>query len=626
MKVLLGLWPRAHFSELGLLLLNPNRPTDVLLLSNGLKPSMPSVPFKTVTRIAAAVFNQRPKLFQTQTLKMASRAPARRPFCDSCSKPARLCLCSRIKQLTFHNSIAVTILQHSQEKNHPLNSTRILSLGLKNIAVVPVSDVHFEARFDIRLTRSEHCETSTAADSNGGYESDGECLEKSELFANTDSVETKKDHRESGAVGVWESDDGSSGEQLQSPNYSANSDFVRTHEAVGESGSKAAIFPGNLENISFQHRLEETDFRSEWGSRTAILVTELENGGNCRSDVHGCELHEQKKRDSRSASSRIAKENTHLQSNQKQLEKWDCEQVLGCSTEIDTFQGSGSTANGIGDSSENGLLGCSTHVMRKNFSDSQDINFASVSSKLHRSTLNKSELGMVSGCITAKETPLDSQRQLITAYLDQSEAVPKYAEATIIAAMSQHGFACTISSLRTSRNVFEKSDTGFFSSSLIGKAAIANGFVVKKVQRKPSDCNVPAVREFEEFEITVPPGSALLFPSEKSVGLDSVDFEVKHLIVLDGTWSKAKRMYHENPWLKLLPHLKLDPSERSLYSEVRHQPKAGCLSTIESIVCVLKALGEDRTVLDDLLNVFESMIGDQRRCKEERLSQKSSLA
>ncbi|KAJ4982051.1 hypothetical protein NE237_032888 [Protea cynaroides] len=47
-----------------------------------------------------------------------------------------------------------------------------------------------------------------------------------------------------------------------------------------------------------------------------------------------------------------------------------------------------------------------------------------------------------------------------------------------------------------------------------------------------------------------------------------VDFEVKHLVVLDGTWRKANRMYHENPWLKLLPHLQLDPSNMSLYSEI----------------------------------------------------------
>ena len=82
-------------------------------------------------------------------------------------------------------------------------------------------------------------------------------------------------------------------------------------------------------------------------------------------------------------------------------------------------------------------------------------------------------------------------------------------------------------------------------------------------------------------------------------------------------------MYRENPWLKLLSHLKLDPGKESLYREVRHQPKAGCLSTIESIICALKGLGNDMEGLDELLGVFESMIGDQRRCKDEKLGVKT---
>ena len=39
----------------------------------------------------------------------------------------------------------------------------------------------------------------------------------------------------------------------------------------------------------------------------------------------------------------------------------------------------------------------------------------------------------------------------------------------------------------------------------------------------------------------MPPGAALLFPSGKlAVGLDEVDFQVKHLVVLDGTWQRRR--------------------------------------------------------------------------------------
>ncbi|TXG59751.1 hypothetical protein EZV62_014324 [Acer yangbiense] len=143
----------------------------------------------------------------------------------------------------------------------------------------------------------------------------------------------------------------------------------------------------------------------------------------------------------------------------------------------------------------------------------------------------------------------------------------------------------------------------------------------------PIDCQKPNFDQILGFEATLDALSkgvgADLFLSEEAVridGLEAMNFEVKNLIVLDGTWSKAKRMYKENPWLTFLPHLKLDLDKMSLYSEARTQPKAGYLSTIESIVYALKALGDNNIEgLNNLLDVFESMVGDQRRCKDERL-------
>lgn len=149
---------------------------------------------------------------------------------------------------------------------------------------------------------------------------------------------------------------------------------------------------------------------------------------------------------------------------------------------------------------------------------------------------------------------------------------------------------------------------------------LSRGFAVKKLQKQQKMGSLE-LDQFEEFEIKVPPGSALLFPAQKSVTIETVDFEVKNLIVLDGTWAKANRLYNENPWLRVLPCVTLDINKMSLFSEVRHQPKPGYLSTIESIVYALEALGERENLegLHNLLNVFESMVEDQRRCKDERL-------
>ncbi|XP_028760245.1 DTW domain-containing protein 2-like [Neltuma alba] len=156
--------------------------------------------------------------------------------------------------------------------------------------------------------------------------------------------------------------------------------------------------------------------------------------------------------------------------------------------------------------------------------------------------------------------------------------------------------------------------------------SLKKGFMVKKLRRKLEGSSNLQDDEECEFELEVPPGSVLLFPSETAVDitdLDAIDFEIKNLIVLDGTWAKAKRVYSENPWLNILPHIKLKVNKMSLYNEVRREPKDGYLSTIESIVHVLKALGENHEGLENLLDAFESMVGYQRRFKEERLTKRS---
>ncbi|KAK9084848.1 hypothetical protein Sjap_025259 [Stephania japonica] len=276
---------------------------------------------------------------------MEQEIKPKRPFCASCSKPMKLCICSRFKSHhhSINNSIAVTILQHSQEKNHPLNSTRIAALGLKNLQVFAVSDIHFDARFEIQLNK-------------------------------------------------------------------------RSREEISDA---------HLERI--QKNGESFDLDEE----ECVISATMTKFGPTFTDI------------------------SHLQCNQCHFKNPNFDEVLG---------------------------------------------------------------------------------------------------------------------------------------SRVGQDAVSNGFVVKKLQREGEELS-----EHEEFEISVPPGSALLYPTKKAVAVgvrvEGFGFEVKNLIVLDGTWKKAKRV---------------------------HQPKAGCLSTIESIVLALKVFGEDGDGLDDLLEVFKSMIGDQVRCKDEK--------
>ncbi|KAK3424122.1 hypothetical protein EUGRSUZ_F00913 [Eucalyptus grandis] len=135
---------------------------------------------------------------------------------------------------------------------------------------------------------------------------------------------------------------------------------------------------------------------------------------------------------------------------------------------------------------------------------------------------------------------------------------------------------------------------------------LSNGFMVRKSQNLLANPSLE-LEEFDEFVLEVPCGLVLLFPTENALSMDELkaaEFEVWNLIVLDGTWMKAKRMYSENPWLKLLPHLKLDLDVMSLYGEVRSQPQAGCLSTLESVIYTMKAVEGGPEGLDQLLRRF----------------------
>ncbi|KAK8919452.1 hypothetical protein KSP39_PZI021444 [Platanthera zijinensis] len=314
-------------------------------------PSRTQAPPANPSRISSGASNFR------HSPAMGSQSTVRRPFCLRCTKPARICLCDRVKSPPLDNSVAVTILQHSLEKTHPLNSTRVARICLKNLSVVPVTDVNFQAQFLIR------------------------------------PLEPNRHHP----------------------------------HITGDAFDKSIL--ANFSNYTVTY------------SSKYILVT---------------------------------------------IER------------------------------------------------------------------------------TAKP------------------------------------------------------DIGWILNHPVGRAAISNGFMVRKLQRKDLPQESNRFKDFEEFNLFVPPGSVLLFPGPNSMEIVELEYEIKQLIVLDGTWAKARRMYYENPWLKLLPQLKLDPRKESLYSEVRHQPKAECLSTVESIVCALKGLGNDEDALDEILQVFESMILDQRRCKDEK--------
>ena len=89
--------------------------------------------------------------------------------------------------------------------------------------------------------------------------------------------------------------------------------------------------------------------------------------------------------------------------------------------------------------------------------------------------------------------------------------------------------------------------------------------------------------------------------------------DLEGLVILDGTWSQAKTLWWRNAWLLKLRRAILTPSSKSLYKELRREPRRECLSTIESIAEALVALGESPETGTKLREVFGALLDKYRK-------------
>ncbi len=69
--------------------------------------------------------------------------------------------------------------------------------------------------------------------------------------------------------------------------------------------------------------------------------------------------------------------------------------------------------------------------------------------------------------------------------------------------------------------------------------------------------------------------------------------ELDGVIILDGSWAKAKTYWWKNAWLRKLTRVALNPEQVSRYSIMRREPRKECLSTIESIALFLEKYSKD---------------------------------
>ena len=109
---------------------------------------------------------------------------------------------------------------------------------------------------------------------------------------------------------------------------------------------------------------------------------------------------------------------------------------------------------------------------------------------------------------------------------------------------------------------------------------------------------------------------AVLFPDRESEGGEvrargGVSFEpslLEGIVVLDGTWSKAKTLWWRNPWLLKLNRLTLKPQQPSIYGSLRAEPKSEYVSTLESVAAALTLCGEAPEIEAGLSRVFRTLV------------------
>ena len=126
--------------------------------------------------------------------------------------------------------------------------------------------------------------------------------------------------------------------------------------------------------------------------------------------------------------------------------------------------------------------------------------------------------------------------------------------------------------------------------------------------------------EFSEVEIeTAIAGRQgyMLFPSSTAQDCREATLDLNSVvIVIDGTWSEANKIIASNPFLKTLPCLTFSESLESNY-RIRKQPRAGCLSTLESVAHLMRLTHSDTRPYPNaspheaLLDGFSKMVDQQ---------------
>ncbi|XP_058473430.1 tRNA-uridine aminocarboxypropyltransferase 2 [Solea solea] len=135
-------------------------------------------------------------------------------------------------------------------------------------------------------------------------------------------------------------------------------------------------------------------------------------------------------------------------------------------------------------------------------------------------------------------------------------------------------------------------------------------------------CNVIVGRRFSEGKhpelasVCRDSRTLILFPGPKSQNLEDIvkqeeaDTVNHNVIIIDGTWRQAKKMFLHNSLLHLPQQVQLNRTLTSQYV-IRTQPSNMCLSTLESAAVALSIMERNDDILEVLLRPLTALCSFQ---------------
>jgi DTW domain-containing protein YfiP len=108
------------------------------------------------------------------------------------------------------------------------------------------------------------------------------------------------------------------------------------------------------------------------------------------------------------------------------------------------------------------------------------------------------------------------------------------------------------------------------------------------------------------------PDTFVLFPGPDALPVGRLPRDrALTLVVLDGTWSQARKLLRLNPAIASLPRVAFLPRRPSGYL-IRREPADFCVSTIEALAEVLRVIEPEGARFERLLDPFHAMVERQQ--------------